>query len=143
MEQILVHYNFFSKFTHVSRDTIDIENYRRTKFNESNQYDKTYSELIYLYIAKFLYMYINFILLNFSNQIRQKELFEFQSLENILKEYSKELWFFDDDPTPYDIYVSNLRKDLIKIRQKQYDNPHTIYYEDPFERLHKKHNRIP
>lgn len=143
MEQIIVHYNFFSKFTHVSKDTIDIETYRRNKFNEFNQYDKTYSELIYLYIAKFLSLYIKFILLKFSNRMKQTELLEYQSCKNTLKEFSKELWFFDDDPTPYDTVVSDQKKYLIKLLQKQYDNSSTIYYLDPFKRLHQKQNRIP
>jgi hypothetical protein len=83
------------------------------KFNDFNQYDKTYRELTYLYIAKFLYLYINFILLKFSNKIRQNELLNYQSYENTLKEFSKKLWFFDDDPTPYDTVVFDQKKHLI------------------------------
>jgi hypothetical protein len=143
MEKIIVHYNFFSKYTHVSKDTIDIETHRRNKFNDLHQYDKTYRKLIYLYIAKFLFLYINFILLKFSSQIRQNELLEYQSSVNTLKEFSKELWFFDDDPTPSDIVVSNQKKDLLNSHQNQDDSSLTRYYLDPFTRLHQKQNRIP
>ena len=95
-----------------------------------------------MYISKFLQIFIDLILSKFSTKIREKDLLEYKTSRDILKEFSRELWFYDDDPTTYDIYDSNNRKDVIKMNQKQFEYRENLYYKDPFERLHGKKNRF-
>ena len=135
-KQILsIHYHFFSKYTHLSMSTIDTEIHINNKYNYRNQDNKTYYKLILLYVAKFLGMYINFILSKFSSKIRENELVEYKHIYESLKNFSKQLWFYDDEPTHYDIEVSNNKKYELQLENKPSDELMTYYYKDPFERM--------
>ena len=91
--------------------------------------------MILLYVAKFLGMYINFILSKFSSKIRENELVEYKHIYESLKNFSKQLWFYDDEPTHYDIEVSNNKKYELQLENKPSDELMTYYYKDPFERM--------
>lgn len=134
-EIISIHHHFFSKYIHISMASIDIEICKR---ENKIEYIKIFYQLIHLYIAKFLQLYMDLILSKFSNRKSQRELVElegYRQFKKKLNEFSKELWFYDDDPTSFDIQESNAKKYLLKMQGEQYDDSITFYYENPVERL--------
>jgi hypothetical protein len=137
-EIVSIHHHFFSKYIHMSMASIDIEISKR---ENKTEYIEIFYKLIHLYSAKFLQLYLDLILSKFSNRKSQRELTELEKyhyFKNKLKEVSKELWFYDDDPTSFDIEVSDQKKYFLKIKGEKYNNSITFYYEDPFKRLLQK-----
>ena len=82
-------------------------------------------------------LYISVFLTSFRkrNPDNQPSLTTYENMTNKLNAVSKELWFFDNEPTTYDIQHSDSVRLLRKHKQLTENNATVIYYDNPAERL--------
>ena len=116
-EKILVHYNFLSMFTHPSKENIKIySNLNRSYYTAHPKYDEdTYKELIVLYAAKLMQLYVRTIIDTYRKNWNILNSDKYDKYIEELSSISRDLWFFDNDPI---------------------DEPsETLYYDDPLSWL--------
>lgn len=79
-------------------------------------------------------LYLSVFISGYENAKDKKTYVKFQEMVNNLREISKDFWFFDNDPTPFDVSYSQRLKESYLRRGKKVPVG-LIYNEDPFERL--------
>jgi hypothetical protein len=134
VDRIKVHYNFFSNFVHPNKRIIRT---RTSGFGFSFPSNETQilSELVLLYLCKLQQLYLSRIVSHFRKQYPKGKYAEFESQAASLGTSSSELWFFDNQPTEYDVYTSDARKWWLKSGGETVDEKLVFYYTDPIERL--------
>jgi hypothetical protein len=71
-----------------------------------------------------------------SNTTLQSDYLKYEKIINQLDSLSKDLWFFDNNPTQFDREQSNEKKRYLALRNKSVTSD-ILYYENPLERLQK------
>ena len=136
---IRVHYNFLSTYVHPGRANIEIwKNLNPSAVEPASRCDDdTFKELIFLYAAKFMHLYIKVFVMHYkSNTTLQSDYLKYEKIINQLDSLSKDLWFFDNKPTQFDREQSNEKKRYLALRNKSVTSD-ILYYENPLERLQK------
>ena len=147
--RVLVHYNFLSKFSHSTRDSIRLVSTRRITEITSNGlgiiYNHYFSELALLYICHLLSMhlqhamfYLRWRAIKLKNRRRI-----YQSLCRRVESDFGYFWFIFNKPHQYDRYTQANRKS--NYRRGIFYLPEDIrpgdvrYYDDPLRRLKQLH----
>jgi hypothetical protein len=139
-EKILVHYNFLSGVVHNGKNNIDFWLHRDTHYIITPMPDQKIepeilSELVLLYTAKMFHLYLDlFVKFYAGNNIKfdgSKYDQDLKDLENI----SKDLWFFDNQPTQYDLESSKKRKAIAFATGHTQQTGSDLYYKNPYQRL--------
>lgn len=148
--RVLVHYNFLSKFSHCTSESIKIVSERKlhqlSRDGLNNVYDHYLSELALLYVCHLLSMHLEHTIYYIRKWGRIK-------LKNERKLYSKlcqkveaefgYFWFIFNKPHQYDIFDYANRK--CNYKKKIFYHPEDIrpgdvrYYDDPLYRLKRLH----
>jgi hypothetical protein len=135
LERIRVHYNFLSNYVHVSMANLDIWKDVTNHSNQKSYDDESYDNLIFLYVAKLFHLYVKVYVNGYQNEIKNPDTkTKYMQIIDNLESLSKDLWFFDNEPTQYDIqnsdYIKLMRKNIRKA-----DSDDIIYYKNPLERM--------
>ena len=147
--RVLVHYNFLSKFSHSSRDSIRLVSERRITEITSNGlgviYNHYFSELALLYICHLLSMHLQHAM--FYLRWRAIKLKDrrgiYQPLCRRVESDFGYFWFIFNRPHQYDRYTDANRKS--DYRRGIFYRPEDIrpgdvrYYDDPLRRLKQLH----
>lgn len=139
LDRIKVHYSFLSEYVHASLASLDIwRNINPYDMSPSREYpEDILKELIFLYVAKFMQLYIAVFVKKYrrNNANVDPHVLKYENLTKRLGELTKEFWFFDNEPTTYDIQHSDSIKRFRKHKQLTENSDKTIYYDNPAERL--------
>jgi hypothetical protein len=147
--RVLVHYNFLSKFSHCSSDSISLIAERRlsqiTPGGLGSIYDHYLSELALLYICHLLSMHLQHAIYYFRwrNIKLKNEVKVYRSLYKKVAEDFGYFWFIFNKPHQYDRYVHANHK--CNYEKKLFYRPEDIrpgdvrYYDDPLGRLKRLH----
>ncbi|MCH8833307.1 MAG: hypothetical protein IIA81_03340 [Thaumarchaeota archaeon] len=133
-DYIKVHYNFLSKFVHPTKDAAD-PNFQSKRYGYPDVDEETIKELILLYLCRIQYLFFKIITDRFRKENKQAKIEKYIELMQNLNYSSKHFWFFDNEPTPFDLDISDTRKHLKKNIMKQHVSDTVVYYEDPLVRL--------
>jgi hypothetical protein len=147
--RVLVHYNFLSKFSHSSRDSIRLVSERRITEITSNGlgiiYNHYFSELALLYVCHLLSMHLRhamFYLRWRGIKLKNKRTI-YQPLCHRVESDFGYFWFIFNRPHQYDRYTDANRKS--NYRRRIFYRPEDIrpgdvrYYDDPLRRLKQLH----
>lgn len=132
-DYIKVHYNFLSKFVHPTKDAVD-PNFQSKRYGYPDVGEETIKELILLYLCRIQYLFFRIITGRFKKENKTAKLEKYLSLMERLDSTSSHFWFFDNNPSEFDILISDSKKHLQKISDKT-PTEKVIYYEDPLFRL--------
>lgn len=147
--RVLVHYNFFSNFTHSTSDSISIIS-RRTLTQISsggldNIYDHYLSELGLLYVCHLLSMHLQHAIRYLQwRSIGLKH--QRKTYESLCRQVNVDFgyfWFIFNDPHEYDRYVHANSK--CQYKRRIFFRPQNVrigdvrYYDDPLHRLKRLH----
>ena len=91
--------------------------------------------MIFLYVAKLFHLYVKVYVNGYQNEIKNPDTkTKYMQIIDNLESLSKDLWFFDNEPTQYDIqnsdYIKLMRKNIRKA-----DSDDIVYYKNPLERM--------
>lgn len=147
-DRIIVHYNFLSLFTHMCYECIKkieegyIKHPSIDSFDDIRKFDHYLSELIILYVLRFIEYYLK-IILHHDNETWK--LSNIEEIDTYLNKVNKEIsyfWFIFEEPHNFDMLK---REDEIWIFKKSkgyFPKKIIYYYKDPLERLKKMHENI-
>ncbi|WP_268543675.1 hypothetical protein [Candidatus Nitrosotenuis cloacae] len=140
-EYLEIHYNFLSQFVHPTKEAVWRFGNRLSHKTWPNIPDDVVSEQILLYVARIQFNFLKIITDKFRKEnplALLQTYFRFMSELNLA---SSHFWFFDNNPTSYDIRNSDIRKDAYRHLEKKEPPDIIIYYEDPILRLNElKHS---
>jgi hypothetical protein len=135
LKKIRVHYNFLSKYTHTGTENIKIWNDSNNSISGSRYYDEqVYQKLIGLYTIKLFYLYLNI----YVNGYKCQNYFQSIKYNQIIKELqslSNDVWFFDDEPTEFDIKNTEYLKQVRNANDSDPVSDEFIYYNNPLGRM--------
>jgi len=147
--RVLVHYNFLSKFSHSSRDSIRLVSTRRITEITSNGlgiiYNHYFSELALLYICHLLSMHLQhamFYLRWRAIKLKNRRAIYLPLCHRVESDFGY-FWFIFNRPHQYDRYTDANRKS--NYRRRIFYRPEDIrpgdvrYYDDPLRRLKQLH----
>lgn len=132
---IKIHYNFLSKYVHPTKYGIELwkqVNDRPDRFSPYN--GENINELIILYVTKFMQLYIKIFISGYKRTENKLAYDKYAKMVNELGDLSKDIWFFDNEPTEFDKRYSEQRKDFLRRRSERVPTE-LIYNEDPLIRL--------
>jgi hypothetical protein len=94
-------------------------------------------ELVFLYVAKLMQLYIGVFVKKYrrNNGDIDPRVLKYENIAKKLAELTKELWFFDNEPTTYDIQRSDSIKRFRRRKQLSDNGDKIVYYDNPAERL--------
>lgn len=137
-DRIMVHYNFLSAFAHPSKNGVKLWQSRQRVIVGINAYDeKIIKDLIILYVAKLMQLYIRTIVYRYRIDWKILSSEKYDKIIEELNTFSKDLWFFDNEPISYDVWWSDVRKQAAQHRGRKISSTEILYYDDPYERLRK------
>jgi len=144
-DYILVHYNFLSNYVHPSLRSIRQFTKGAHVYRQSEIPDYIVIEQLWLYICRMQYLFLKTIVNKFESENTKANLGMHKKLILELESKTNYFWFFDNEPTHYDKWVSEGKKQLVAAAQKI--KPEDLakidyYYENPLERLHQLKNWI-
>jgi len=130
--RVIVHYSYLSSFTHPTRKAIDFEEELRS----TNARPGDVERLILLYVAKLHQLFLSSIV-DFYSEVNPKSQLAAEKLVVArLKTATQDLWFTWDEPTEFDKFDSEGRKEAVRYMTKQTVDPDLIlYYANPLKRL--------
>jgi hypothetical protein len=144
-KKINVNYNFLSKFVHPGIASIEVwENINRmsTPFSLTNQYSEDiYKELIFLYVSRLMYLYLKIFIVHFKAGTNSADYQKYKLLIEELDELSRDLWFFDNEPTDFDKQQSARMQRYRRNTDKKTQDD-ISYYDDPLRRLQNMRKHI-
>jgi hypothetical protein len=133
---IRIHYNFLSQYVHPSKYSIELwdDIHGQTNYSSDIDREQILKELMLLYTAKLIELYFSIFIRGYKNTTNQLEYNKFKELIKELHDITKEFWFYDNEPMPFDLEYSNRIKEFrLRAGKKVPEGP--IYNENPFERL--------
>jgi len=136
-DRIIVHYNFLSSFTHTTLKglrAVKIGGWNYVDFSEK-RFDPILSELLLLYVVSLLQMYLSAILTFFKERKTGDWYIKYETMVNQLNEANKDFWFIFNQPTEFDVKVSDEKKGWLKVEKRLVDEDVVLYYDDPIDRL--------
>ena len=132
MERVLVHYNFLSMFTHLTK----------TGYELAVDWDRKRHfllELNLLYVLRILRLYLLLLIDFFSiTEHRIRNLEQLISFLDKIDEQYDYFWFIFNEPSEYDIWHYQTLRESRKRKGELLDEK-IPYYEDPCERLRRQH----
>jgi len=139
-----IHYNFLSKYVHIGMAGIKVwQSVNASDIPPLHRYDEDiFKELIFMYVAKFMYLYIKVFVTHYKDNSNPLEYDNYNRIIEELHSFSKDLWFFDDKPTSFDIEQSDQRKKYLQARNRKVPD-NVLYCEDPLRRLYRMKSRNP
>jgi hypothetical protein len=130
--RILVHYSYLSAFTHPTRKAINFGEELRSIMAGPADVE----HLILLYVAKFHELLLSFVIDFYSEVNPKSRLTAEKSIVARLKIATQDLWFVWDEPTEYDKFDSEGRKEMVKQMTGETVDPGLVlYYTNPLKRL--------
>jgi len=135
LNRIRVHYNFLSSYVHVAMANLAIWKDVTEYSNQKSYDDEIYDKLIFLYVAKLFHLYLKVYVNGYQHENSNSAVlakYE-ENIEN-LECLSKDLWFFDNEPSEYDIRNSEYLKQISKVMGKA-SPADLVYYDNPLERM--------
>lgn len=134
-DYLRVHYNFLSLYVHPTKESIN-PNYQKLSDPHTRGYsNEILEELILLYLCRLQYLFLKIIIDRMKEDNPNANVAELLNFCRKLDMSSNYFWFFDNEPTQYDIEVSNARKHLKKYVEKKEVSLQVLYYENPLDRL--------
>jgi hypothetical protein len=138
--RINVHYNFLSKFVHPGFSSIEVwQNLNPESSSNSmlTEYDEEIlRELIFLYVSRLMYLYLKVFVQHFKGEANFTDYPKYILLLEELDGLSRDLWFFDDEPTEFD------KRQYIRNETDEEMKSEIPYYDDPLRRLQIMRNFI-
>jgi len=135
LEIIKIHYNFLSKYVHVGMDSLEIWNDSQKSDYERKNYEQViYRNMIFLYVAKLFHLYLKVFVSSYVNDRNELKAMKYNKIIQDLESLSKDFWFFDNEPTEYDVKNSEYLKEIQKRMGKTITN-NLVYYDNPLERM--------
>jgi hypothetical protein len=137
LAKIKVHYSFLSECVHPGLASLDIwRNINPYDMSPSREYpEEILKELIFLYVAKLMQLYVGVFVKKCRTNNADLRVLKYENITKKLGELTKELWFFDNEPTTYDIQRSESIKGFRRHKQLTENGDKTVYYDNPAERL--------
>ena len=132
-DRIMVHYNFFSSFLHPNKRIIRAKT-GTFAFSLSGQIEAL-SELVLLYLCRLQFLYLSKVISHFKRHYPKGKYEDYEKQAELLDASSNDLWFFDNDPSQYDVQASETRKWWLKQSGGTVDKDQVFYYTDPIERM--------
>ncbi|MEM2129056.1 MAG: hypothetical protein QXZ70_00505 [Candidatus Bathyarchaeia archaeon] len=134
IERITVHYNFFSNFLHPNKRIV------RTRpaefsFNFSGENIEVQKELVLLYLCRLQFLFLSKMVAHFQTYYPKGNYEEYEKHAKELDVVSRDLWFFDNEPSGYDIETSKMRTWWLEKSGETVDRNRIFYYTDPIDRL--------
>jgi len=147
--RVLVHYNFLSRFSHCSSDSISLITRRRLSQTKSggldNIYDHYLSELGLLYVCHLLSMHLqhNIYYLRWRSIRLKNEIKVYRTLCKRVEDDFGYFWFIFNKPNQYDRFnhanrKCNRKKNLF-YRPEDIRMGDVLYHDDPLSRLKGLH----
>ncbi len=148
--RVLVHYNFLSKFSHCTSESISILSerkiYQLSRNGLTYVYDHYLSELALLYVCHILLMHLQHSIHYFNwraIKLRHDKGMYIPLCKKIESDFGY-FWFIFNSPHQYDIYnhanrISNYREKII-YRPEDIKPEDVCYYDDPLYRLKQLHH---
>lgn len=135
--QILVHYNFLSKFVHPTNESVTMYQHLSNIVTVPDEYrDDILVDLIILYVSKLMYLYIKTFVYTYRSSYNVLTSSKYDDMINELNHMSKDLWFLDNQPTDEDLRwskgINHGYYNGIRIKDPETD---LFYYTDPIERI--------
>lgn len=134
-DYLRVHYNFLSQYVHPTKESINPNSQQLADRYSRDYPDEILEELILLYLARLQYRFFKIIIDRMTEDNPNALVTTLLSFCKRLNISSSHFWFFDNEPTQYDIEVSDMRKHLKKHVEKKNISERVIYYENPLDRL--------
>jgi hypothetical protein len=148
--RVLVHYNFLSKFSHCTWNSIQLLSSRKIYQSSRNGlnriYDHYLSELALLYVCHLLSMFLKHVIfyLRWRKIKLKKKTKMYTALINQVEQEFGYFWFIYNKPHQYDIFdYANRKSDYKKkifIRPEDIRIRDVRYYNDPLKRLKNLHS---
>jgi hypothetical protein len=130
-----IHYNFLSKYVHVGKDSLKIRKDSGGSYYEQKGFEEeVYRKLIFLYVVKLFYLYLKVFITSYVDDKNKLRALKYIRIINQLESLSKDFWFFDNEPTEYDIKNSEYLKE-IRRRMGKAVTDDIVYYDNPLERM--------
>jgi hypothetical protein len=135
LNKIRVHYNFLSNYVHVAMANLAIWKDVTEYSNQKSYEDEIYDKLIFLYVAKLFHLYLKVYVNGYQDENNNPVVSaKYKHITEKLESLSKDLWFFDNEPTEYDVKNSEYLKQIRKTMEKTIMDD-LLYYNDPLERM--------
>lgn len=134
IERLMVHYNFFSSFLHPNKRIIRM---RPSEFAFSFSYRdvELHSELVLLYLCRLQFLFLSKMITHFKKYYPQGKYEEYEKHAKELDMASRDLWFFDNEPSGYDVETSKMKIWWLEKNGETVDKDRVFYYTDPIDRL--------
>jgi len=135
-ERILVHYNFLSGFVHPGKYSLEVWNSFSSKLISTPTIEEhIIQKLIFLYVSKLMHLFFKTMIGHYNGKNPHFDGDKYKSSIQDLEKYSEELWFFDNEPTEYDVKASEKRKQAVQTFTGKQGTVDMLYYKNPLTRL--------
>lgn len=135
-DYIRIHYNFLSNYVHPTKEMFQFTK-PSSGFIKSDIPDRIIHEQIWLYICRIQYLFLKILLERIETYNPKAEIEKYQNHMTNLNTATSYFWFIDNEPTPYDVHVSEQTKKMAEKFTGRKHSDLVMYYEDPLRRLHQ------
>lgn len=136
-DMIRVHYNFLSRYVHPGKEGLQLRETFQPKFAHLRLVEETAAvELVTLYVAKLMHLYLKVLVAHYGRTNPAFDPTRLNTITSELESMSKNLWFFDNEPTEYDRRRSIAkREEKAMLERKEPEFDAVLYHENPLQRI--------
>jgi len=134
-DYVRIHYNFLSSYTHPTKEMFQFKRENTAGFITSDIPEDVIKEQILLYICRLQYHLLKILLERIEKYNPNAKIQDYKDHINILDSITSHFWFIDNNPTKYDITVSEQMKRMAKTFAGKETDEIIMYYENPLQRL--------
>jgi len=139
-DYVRIHYNFLSNFVHPTKEAFQFKKSNTLGFYSSDVPAEIVQEQILLYICRIQFHLLKILLERIDTYNPKAKIQNYKEFMHILDQETDYFWFMDNNPSKYDIVVSEQRKKMAeRFTGKEIDEV-VMYYENPLQRLHNLKN---
>lgn len=135
-DYVRIHYNFLSNFVHPTKEAFQFKKSNTLGFYSSDVPAEVVQEQILLYICRIQYHLLKILLERIDVYNPKARTQSYKEFMDILDQETKHFWFIDNEPSKYDIVVSEQRKRMAEHFAGKKTDEVVMYYENPLQRLH-------
>ena len=138
LEYIRIHYSYLSNYVHTTKEFFQFTK-GSSLLQKSDVPESIVIEQIWLYVCRIQCKLLRILVERIKKYNPNASMTCYIDLIQRMDVSTSHFWFFDNEPTAYDIRKSESRKNMSnRINEKQEDNDDMVWYnEDPVQRLHE------